>query len=36
VPDKELAKVKLERDEFHGEWNYKILPRSGMIDTVIS
>jgi transposase len=27
VADKELAMVKLERDEFHGEWNYKILPR---------
>jgi hypothetical protein len=26
VSDKELALVKLERDDFHGEWNYKIYP----------
>jgi hypothetical protein len=24
VTDKELAKVKLEPDTFHGEWNYTI------------
>jgi hypothetical protein len=24
VTDKELAKVKLEPDAFHGEWNYTI------------
>lgn len=27
VTDKELAKVCIERDEFHGEWNYRIKPR---------
>lgn len=28
VPDTELAQVNLERDAFHGEWNYTIRPRS--------
>ena len=27
VTDKELAEVRLEKDAFHGEWNYAILPR---------
>ena len=27
VSDAELASVNLERDEFHGEWNYRIRPR---------
>jgi hypothetical protein len=27
VSDKEVAAVRIERDEFHGEWNYTILPR---------
>jgi len=27
VSDKEMAKVNIERDYFHGEWNYKICPR---------
>lgn len=27
VSDQELAELALERDEFHGEWNYKITPR---------
>jgi hypothetical protein len=26
VSDKDLASVKLERDPFHGEWNYRISP----------
>jgi len=26
VSDEELAKVNLERHEFHGEWNYSIAP----------
>jgi len=26
VSDKELADVNIERDNFHGEWNYKICP----------
>ncbi len=28
VSDKELASIRIERDKFHGEWNYAILPRS--------
>ncbi|MBI3695602.1 MAG: ISAzo13 family transposase [Acidobacteria bacterium] len=28
VSDKEMAKVTLRRDEFHGDWNYEILPRT--------
>jgi transposase len=27
VSDEELAKVNIARDEFHGEWNYRISPR---------
>jgi hypothetical protein len=25
--DQELTELALERDEFHGEWNYKFTPR---------
>ena len=28
VSDDELAAVAIERDEFHGEWNYRIRPRA--------
>lgn len=28
VSDQELAALSLERDEFHGEWNYRLKPRS--------
>lgn len=27
VSDEELASLAIERDEFHGEWNYRFLPR---------
>ena len=27
VSDEELAAVNLQRDEFHGKWNYTIFPR---------
>ena len=33
VSDADLAAVAIERDEFHGEWNYRIRPRSGLRDT---
>jgi hypothetical protein len=26
VSDAELAQVNIERDDFHGEWNYTISP----------
>jgi len=28
LSDKELEKIKLIKDKFHGEWNYKIIPES--------
>lgn len=28
VSDAELAVVAIERDVFHGEWNYRIKPRT--------
>jgi transposase len=28
VSDEELAAVRIERDELHGEWNYRIRPRT--------
>jgi len=28
ISDKEMSKIRLERDGFHGEWNYKILPQA--------
>lgn len=27
VADEELAALAIERDEFHGEWNYRLQPR---------
>jgi Rhodopirellula transposase DDE domain len=27
VSDQEIAQLNLHRDQFHGEWNYEILPR---------
>jgi transposase len=27
VPDEQMKQINLRRDEFHGEWNYEILPR---------
>ena len=28
VSDEEMAKINIKRDEFHGEWNYTIMPRN--------
>ena len=36
VTDGELAQVKLQPDQFHGEWNYTISPRTKQHDTLIS
>ena len=36
VTDAELASVNLDRDDFHGEWNYRIRPRPLPVETVIS
>lgn len=27
VSDEEMQSISIERDKFHGEWNYKILPQ---------
>jgi hypothetical protein len=27
VSDQDFARIQIERDEFHGDWNYSILPR---------
>lgn len=29
VSDKEMELLNIERDNFHGEWNYKIMPQEG-------
>ena len=36
VSDEELARIHLERDAFHGEWNYRIRPSPQVDETVIS
>jgi hypothetical protein len=36
VTDEELAAVQLMRSDFHGEWNYTILPRNRQLDRFIS
>ncbi len=36
VSDKDLATINLQRDDFHGEWNYTIRPRSSSYEIVIS
>jgi ribosomal protein L31E len=28
VPDEDFKKINITKDEFHGEWNYKIRPNS--------
>jgi len=28
IPDEDMAKLAIIRDEFHGEWNYRIFPRT--------
>ncbi|MGA2594345.1 MAG: ISAzo13 family transposase [Bryobacteraceae bacterium] len=31
VADEEMAQIRLQRDAFHGDWNYEILPRHGNV-----
>ncbi|MBV8089090.1 MAG: ISAzo13 family transposase [Alphaproteobacteria bacterium] len=33
VSDEELAELAIERDEFHGEWNYRLRPREQLATT---
>ena len=28
ISDQQMAELRLRRDPFHGDWNYKLLPRS--------
>jgi len=28
VSDQQMAELQLRREKFHGDWNYKLLPRS--------
>jgi hypothetical protein len=35
VTDAEMAALRIERDPFHGEWNYTIRPRPITEDQVI-
>jgi transposase len=35
VSDGDMATIRLQRDGFHGEWNYTILPRASSIEEVI-
>ena len=28
VSDQEVASIRIERDKFHGDWNYTILPHA--------
>ena len=35
ISDKQMAEVQLRREEFHGDWNYSILPRSLQAGNVI-
>jgi hypothetical protein len=28
VSDADLAAINLKRDDFHGEWNYRVTPRA--------
>jgi hypothetical protein len=30
IPDEEFATLQIERDVFHGEWNYTIIPRESV------
>ena len=31
VADEEMGQIRLRRDDFHGEWNYQISPRTGNV-----
>jgi hypothetical protein len=31
VSDEEIAALNIERDAFHGEWNYRVLPHIPLV-----
>ena len=33
ISDSELNEINLQRDDFHGEWNYKIIPNIGNVNS---
>ena len=33
ISDNELNEINLQRDDFHGEWNYKIIPNIGNVNS---
>ena len=33
ISDSELSEINLQRDDFHGEWNYKIIPNIGNVNS---
>ncbi len=35
VTDEEMATLRIQRDAFHGEWNYTISPRAASSETII-
>ena len=35
LSDEEMAGLNIKRHEFHGEWNYELLPRSNQDDRLI-
>jgi transposase len=35
VTDKQVAALHIEHDDFHGEWNYKILPRPPLVEPLV-
>ncbi len=35
VSEEEMATIQLDRDEFHGEWNYTIFPRAASSEMII-
>jgi hypothetical protein len=35
VTDEEMTTIQIQRDEFHGEWNYTISPRVASSETII-
>ncbi len=34
VSDKQMMEINLQRDDFHGEWNYSIIPRGNQVETL--
>jgi len=33
ISDSELGEINLQKDDFHGEWNYKIIPKIGNVNS---